>query len=149
MRLLYLVEQQHAVGALAYGVGEQSAILIAHISSRRADELCHGVFLGVFAHVKAHQLDAHLLCENTRHLGLADTCWTNEEQRGERLVIVKQSCACHLHRLHHLCHRLLLTVYLALYALAQCCHAVVVVVVLHRHGVHLAHLGYDFRHQSF
>ena len=148
MRLLYLVQEQHAVGTLAYGIRQQSAVLIAHISCWRADEFRHSVLLGVFAHVEAHQFDAHLLCQNARHLGLADTRRTHEEQRCERFVVVQQSGTCHLHRLNYLRHRLLLTVNLTLDALAQCCHAVVVVVALHRHGVHLAHLGNDFRHQS-
>ena len=58
VRLLYLVEQQHAVGRLAYGVGKQSAVLVAHISCRRANELSHGMLLGILAHVESHELDA-------------------------------------------------------------------------------------------
>ena len=61
VRLFYLVEEQHAVGRLAHGCREQSAVFVAHVSCRRTDELRHGVLLGVLAHVEAHELHAHSL----------------------------------------------------------------------------------------
>ena len=52
--LLDLVEQQHTVGMLAHGVGQQASVIITDITRRRTDELGNGVFLNIFAHVEAH-----------------------------------------------------------------------------------------------
>ena len=48
-----LVEQQDAVGGLTDGIGEQSAIFIAHVSCRRSDQFGDGMLLGVLAHIEA------------------------------------------------------------------------------------------------
>ena len=140
MRLLYLVEQEHAVGCLPYGVGEQSAVLVAHIACRRADELGHGVLLGILAHVEPHELHAHFPGEHACHLGLSHTGGSHEEQAGHRFVLVGESGLRHLHGLHHLPHGLVLSVYLLAYAVFQCEQHGVVVVVVGQH-FHLAHLG--------
>ena len=36
--LLHLIEQHHAVGFAAHGLGQLAALLIAHVSRRRADQ---------------------------------------------------------------------------------------------------------------
>ena len=53
MRLFNLVEQEYAVRRLADGICQQTSILIAHITRRRADELRNGMLLCVFAHIEA------------------------------------------------------------------------------------------------
>ena len=58
MRLLDLVEQQHAVRMLVDAVGQQAALVEADIAGRRADQPRDGVALHVFRHVEADQLDA-------------------------------------------------------------------------------------------
>ena len=78
--LLNLVEQQYGVGRLAYGVGQQSAVLVPHVARRRAYELGYGMLLGVFAHVEANQLDAQLLGKYPCHFRLAYTSWSDKEQ---------------------------------------------------------------------
>ena len=80
MSLLYLVEQEHAVWGLANGIGEQTSVFVSHIARRRADELRHGVLLGVFRHVESHQLYAKFLCQHLAHLGLAHTSRAHKEQ---------------------------------------------------------------------
>ena len=140
MGLFNLVEQQDAVGCLADGVGEQAAVLVAHITRRRADELGDGMFLGIFTHVEAHELDAQFLSQHTGHLGLADARRTDEEQRGEGLVVVEQSGFRHLHRLHHLTDGFVLAVDLREQARGEGFQLAVVVVLLHRHCIHLAGL---------
>ena len=58
MRLLDLVEQQHAMRMLVDAVGEQPALVEADIAGRRADQARDRVALHVFRHVEADQLDA-------------------------------------------------------------------------------------------
>ena len=110
MRLLDLVEQQHAVRCLADGVRQQSTVLIAHITRRRADEFGHRVLLRIFTHVEAQQLDAQFLGQHACHLCLTHARGTNEEQRCRRFVVVQQSRFRHLHRLDHLSDGLVLSV---------------------------------------
>ena len=110
MRLLNLVQQQHAVGRLANGVRQQSAVLVAHIASRRANQLSHRVFLRIFAHVEAQQLDAQFLGQHACHLRLAHARGTHKQQCRRWLVVVQQSCLRHLHGLHHLSDGLVLAV---------------------------------------
>ena len=140
MGLFYLVEQQHAVGGLADGVGQQPTVLVTHIAGGRTDEFGHRVLLGVFAHVEPDKLHAHLAGEHLGHFGLAHTRRTDEQQRGKGLVVVEQAGLRHLDGFDHLAHGLVLTVDAGRHALVQRLQGGVVV-VLHRHGVDLAHLG--------
>ena len=66
MRLLDLVEQQHAMRMLVDAVGQQPALVEADIAGRRADQPRHRVPLHVFRHVEADELDA----ERGRELSL-------------------------------------------------------------------------------
>ena len=58
MRLLDLVEQQHAMRVLVDAVGQKPALVEADIAGRRADQAADRVALHVFRHVEAQQLDA-------------------------------------------------------------------------------------------
>ena len=58
MRLLDLVEQQHAVRMLGDRLGEQAALVEADVARRRADQARHRVPLHVLGHVEADELDA-------------------------------------------------------------------------------------------
>jgi hypothetical protein len=60
VRLLDLVEQQHAVGVLADRVDQQATLLEADVAGRRADEPGDGVLLHVFRHVEARELVAEV-----------------------------------------------------------------------------------------
>ncbi len=140
MRLLNLIEQEHAVWCLADGIGQMSAVLIAHVSGWRTDEFSHGMLLGVFTHIEAHQLDAELLSQDTDHLGLTHSRRSHEEQRSHRLVIVHQSCLRHHHSLNHLIHSLVLTIDLVEYALAERSQGIIVF-ILDGSRIYLADLG--------
>ena len=72
MRLLDLVEQQHAMGMLVDAVGEEPALVEADIARRRADQARDRVLLHVLRHVEAQELDAHQRGELLGDLGLAD-----------------------------------------------------------------------------
>ena len=138
MSLFYLVEQKHAVWRLANGVGEQSAVLIAHISCRRTDELGNCVLFGIFAHVETHQLHAQFLCQHARHLGLAHSSGTHKEQRRQRLVVVDKPRLGELHSLNNILHSLVLTVDNTLDALLESLK-LSIVVFLHGSGIDLHH----------
>jgi len=79
MRLLDLVEQQHAMRMLVDRVGQQTALIEPDIARRRADQPRDGVPLHVFRHVEAGDLDTERARELTRHLGLADAGRAGEE----------------------------------------------------------------------
>ena len=55
MGLLDLVEEDHGVGRLADGVGEEAALLVAHVAGRRAYEARDRMLLLVLGHVEAVQ----------------------------------------------------------------------------------------------
>ena len=71
VRLLDLVEEQHGVRGLAHRVGEQAAVVVAHVPGRRADEPGHGVLLLVLAHVEAQEAHAE---DARRAAGRARSC---------------------------------------------------------------------------
>ena len=68
------------------------------------------MLLGIFRHVEAHKLDAQLLGEHTAYFGLAHTRGTHEEERGNGLLVVEQTCLAHLHGFDHLTHGMVLSV---------------------------------------
>src|SRR3546814_18280614 len=80
MRLLDLVEQQHAVRMLIDRVGEEPALVEADVARRRADQPRYRVALHVFRHVEAGQLDAERPCMLARRHGLAAA--RPDERRG-------------------------------------------------------------------
>src|SRR3546814_6459685 len=85
MRLLDLIEQQHAVRMLVDRVGEEAALVVADIARGRADQAAHRMALHVFGHVEALERNAHDRGELTRHLGLADAGGAREEIVADRL----------------------------------------------------------------
>ena len=140
MRLLNLIEQEHAVWCLADGIGQKTAIFITHVSGRRTDEFSHGMLLGVFTHIETHQFDAEFLSQHTDHLGFTHARRTHEEPRCHRLVIIHQSCLRHHHSLNHLIHSLVLTIDLVEYALAERSQRIIVF-ILDGSRIYLADLG--------
>ena len=91
VRLLDLVEEEHAVGTAANRLGELAALLVADVSRRRADQPGHGVLLHVFRHVDAdHRLLVveQELGERASQLGLADAGGAQEDERADRPVRV-------------------------------------------------------------
>ena len=86
VRLLDLVEEQHLVGALAHGLGELPAGLVADVAGRRADEARDGVRLGVLAEVEAgHRVRRveEALGDGLRGLGLADAGGAEQQERAD------------------------------------------------------------------
>ena len=84
MGLLHLVEQDHGVGTPAHGLGELTALLVADVPGRSADQPGHRVLLGVLAHVDAHHgglVVEQEVGQRLGQLGLADAGGAEEQER--------------------------------------------------------------------
>ncbi len=112
MRLLDLVEEgDHRIGAPPHGLRQLTALLIADIARRRADETGDGELLPVLAHVDAHH--RLLVVEQERgerfgQLGLADAGRPQEQERTGGAVGIGDACAGASHSIRHRFHRRLL-----------------------------------------
>ena len=53
MRFFHFVQQNHAVRFAAHLLGQIAALLIAHISGRRANQPRNAVFFHIFRHINA------------------------------------------------------------------------------------------------
>ena len=91
MRLLDLVEQQHAMRVLVHAVGQKAALIEPDIARRRADQSRNRVFLHVFRHVEAQQLHPERVGKLLGHLGLADAGGSREEVVADRLLRLPQA----------------------------------------------------------
>ena len=91
MRLLDLVEQQHAMRMLVDAVGQQAALVEADIAGRRADQPRDRVALHVFRHVEADELDAERRRKLLRDFGLADAGRAGEQVAADRLFRLAQA----------------------------------------------------------
>ena len=90
VRLLDLIEQQHAMRVLRDRLGEEAALVEADIARRGADQARDGVALHVLRHVEADELDAEHDRELARDLGLADSGGTREQEAARRLALVAE-----------------------------------------------------------
>ena len=72
MRLLDLVQQEHAIGILVDAVGQETALVEADIARRRADEPRYRMALHIFRHVEAQQLHSQHFRQALGDFGLAD-----------------------------------------------------------------------------
>ena len=109
MRLLDLVEQQHAVRCFADGIGEQSAVVVAHITCRRTDQFGHSMLFRIFTHIEAHERQMQFVGQHPGHLRFTYTGRSHKEQTRNRFVLVGQSGLGQLHRFGHSLHGLLLS----------------------------------------
>ena len=98
MRLLDLVEQQHRMRRLPDRVDQQSALFVADVARRRADQPRHRVLLHVLRHVEAQEFDLEHARELPRQLRLADAGRTREQEVAHRLVGRAQARARQLDR---------------------------------------------------
>ena len=110
MRLLDLVEQQHAVWVLIDAIGEQSALIITNIAWRRADETADRVTLHIFRHVETQQLHAHNARQLTGNFRLTNTGRTREQIATNWLVRFTQTSTCKLNRRRQRLNGIVLTI---------------------------------------
>mmetsp|Transcript_9085 Transcript_9085/g.20637 ORF Transcript_9085/g.20637 Transcript_9085/m.20637 type:complete len:500 (-) Transcript_9085:46-1545(-) len=87
VRLLNLIEQQHAVRPAADRVGEQSTLVVAKVARRRADEARDRVLLHVLGHVESHEVRRpggleQRVRERLGELRLAHAGRSEEHERG-------------------------------------------------------------------
>jgi hypothetical protein len=80
------------------GLGQQSALVIADVARRCADQAGNRVALHVFRHVETHQLLSHDAGKLAGDLGLADTGRSGKQERANRPVLVAQAGSRHLDR---------------------------------------------------
>ena len=83
VRLLYLIEEDDLVRLAPDGLGELSALVVADVSWRCADEPCHAELLLILAHVDAghHRLVVEeVLCQRLGELRLAHACGAEEDE---------------------------------------------------------------------
>ena len=59
MRLLDLIEQQHAMWLFGDGLGQQTALIVPNVTRRCADQSAYRMPLHILGHVKPQQLDPH------------------------------------------------------------------------------------------
>ena len=81
--LFDLVEQHHGIGLTAHLLRELAALLVAHISGRRAHQTGHRVLLHVLGHVDADHgvlVAEHGLGQGLAQLGLAHTGGTQNRK---------------------------------------------------------------------
>ena len=71
MGLFNFIKQQHRVGLFGDGLGQQAALVKAHIARRCANQATHSVALHVLRHVKANQFNAQDVRELLGGFGLA------------------------------------------------------------------------------
>ncbi len=93
MRLLDLVEQQHAMRMLVDAVGQQAALVEADIARRRADQPRDGVPLHILRHVEAQDLHAQQRGELLGDFGLADAGRAGEQVAADGLFRLAQTGA--------------------------------------------------------
>jgi hypothetical protein len=102
--LLDLVEQDDRVGPAAHGLGELTALVVADVAGRCADQPRHRVLLHVLAHVDAHHRSLVVeqeLGERAGELGLADAGGAEEHERPDRSVGVGQAGPAATDRVRH------------------------------------------------
>ena len=96
VRLLDLVEQDHAVRPAPHRLGELAALVVADVAGRRADQPRDRVPLLVLAHVEPHHrvlVVEHELGERARELGLAHAGRAEEDEAADRPVRILQAGA--------------------------------------------------------
>ena len=112
VRLFDLVEQHHAVGLAPHGLGELSALVVADVSGRRADETRHGEFLHVLGHVDTDDVVfvvKQALGQRLGKLRLAHARGAEEQERADGTVGVGNAGAGAEYGLGHALHGLVLT----------------------------------------
>ena len=91
VRLFHFIKEDDAVRLAAHGLGELAALLVAHVSRRRADQTRDGVLLHVLGHVDAHEVlfvVEQRLRQRLGQLRLAYARGSEEEERADGPVRV-------------------------------------------------------------
>ncbi len=112
MRLLDLIQQQHAVRTTAHRLGQLSALIVANVARRRTDQARDRVLFLVLAHINAHHRLLGIKEEfgqRARQLRLPNAGRPQEQERPDRPVGGLQPRASAAHGIGDGAHRLVLT----------------------------------------
>ena len=148
VRLLDLVEQQHAMRVLVHAIGQQATLVEADVARRRADQARDRVFLHVLGHVEAQQFHAERIRQLLRHLGLADARGAGKEVVADGLLGFAQTSPRQLDRRAEGVDRGVLAEDHAFQAAFEVLEDLGIVLrdVLRRDAGDLGHHGLDFLH---
>ena len=136
MGLFNLVQKNHAVGFAAHPFGELAALLVTHVSGRRAYEAGHGELLHVLAHVYAHQVFLavkEIFRKCLGKLGLSHAGGAEEEECAYWPSRVLEACPVALDGLYYCVYGIVLTYNAVREAFAHLDYAVALAL---RHLVH-------------
>ena len=96
MRLFHLIKEDDRIGLAAHRLGQLSALVVADVAGRRADQARDRIFLHIFAHINAHEVvlivKKHLgkrLCQ----LGLAHARRAEEQEGADRAARITDARA--------------------------------------------------------
>ena len=104
MGFFYLIQQNHAVGFAAHGLGQVAALFIAHIARRRANQTCNAVLFHEFAHVDADQMVFRVkqkASQRLAQLGFTHTRGAEEQERAGWAIWVRQASTRTANRIRH------------------------------------------------
>ena len=111
VRLLDLVEQNHAVRLATHGLGQVTALVVTDVAGRRADETRDRVLLHELAHIDADQVFLRIEEEGGQglaQLGLADAGRAEEEEGAVGAIGIGQAGARAANGIGDEAHRLVL-----------------------------------------
>src|SRR5579859_7443770 len=92
--LLDLIEQHNAIGMATHSFGQLSALFIANIAGRGANEARNRVLLHILGHVDAHHgllIIEEKLGQGAGQLGFTDAGGPQEEEAGQRSVRIGEN----------------------------------------------------------
>ena len=112
MCLFDFIQKHYTVRLTAYRIRQLSALVIAYIARRCANQACCGVLFHVFRHIEAQHsafIAKQLLCQCLRQLSFAYTGRTEEQEGTDRSVFVLKACAGTANSSAYRAHSLILT----------------------------------------
>ena len=116
MRLFDFIEQQDAMRIFPNRFGQQSALIVADIARRRANQTRHGMLFHVFAHVEARETNAETRRKLLGDFGFAHARRPGEQKRADRFIRHAQSGAGKLNGTDHRLNRPILPEHFLLHA---------------------------------
>ena len=102
VRLLELVEEDHAIRAPSHRLRQLAGLVVAGVSGRRAKQSRDRVRLGVLREIDAHERilgSEELRGQRSREFRFADTAWTDEKKAADRFARILESRAAAADRL--------------------------------------------------
>ena len=96
MRFLDFVQQQHRVRMLDDRIGQQTALIEAYVSRRRANQATHRMAFHIFGHIETQQLNAHRFRQLDSHFRFTHPGRARKQEGAHRAMLVAKTRAAHL-----------------------------------------------------